>query len=495
MASISQELEAPANSMPSPRPRHAAAGHRPARNTVREIANGGVQCMRNLGVDLIKQHGLDGTFQIIDVGRLARLAQAFREAMPRVQPYYSVKCNPHNGIMGALADAGCGFDAASASEVHAALAAGVPARSIILANTCKCPADIRTAASVGVTKMTFDCEDELDKIAELFPSAELVLRIRADDLSAQIQFGDKFGADAATEAPALLAAALCRGLTVIGVSFHVGSGSETPDAYRAAIHAARFVFDEAAAVGACLRLLDIGGGFYGRFLPDGSVDLAAVAAVVNDALHECFPVQQYGDLEVIAEPGRYFAETCMTLFAMVHTVRTRPNGHRMYHITDGLHGSFALMQSGRRTVRAHLLRSPTLPQPPAHDAPVLFRSTVYGPTLDSMDRIFENLPMPLLRRGDWLQFADQGAYGMCFATKFNGFAAAEAPTFYARSHEPVAKGGEAGMKVLSQGVEDAGHLWPWHEQELSFTCTPADLGIHCAESAPHTQAVGRKGAG
>eukprot|EP00892_Ulva_mutabilis_P003456 jgi/Ulvmu1/1482/UM011_0212.1 len=326
--------------------------------------------------------------------------------------------------------------------------------------------------------MTFDCEDELDKIAEVFPHAELVLRIRADDPTALVQLGDKFGADAATEAPALLAAALCRGLTVIGVSFHVGSGSETPDAYRGAIHAARYVLDEATALGVCLRLLDIGGGFYGRFLPDGRVDLAAVVAVVNDAMQECFPAQQYGELEVIAEPGRYFAETCMTMFAMVHTVKTRPDGHRMYYITDGLHGSFAEVPSGRRTVRAHLLRSPTLQQLPAHEASALIRSTVYGPTCDGWDRILENVPMPLLRRGDWLQFADHGAYSMSLATVFNGFAATEAPTFYARSLKPMADGGEAVMKVLSQGVEDGSHLWPWQEQELTLTATPADLGIH-----------------
>lgn len=43
------------------------------------------------------------------------------------------------------------------------------------------------AAEVGINLMTFDNESELHKIKELFPTAELVLRIVADDPTAVIQ--------------------------------------------------------------------------------------------------------------------------------------------------------------------------------------------------------------------------------------------------------------------------------------------------------------------
>ena len=78
--------------------------------------------------------------------------------------------------------------------------------------------------------MTFDCVDELEKVAAECPHAELVLRIRADDPSAVVQFGHKYGADPQTEAPMLLAAAKQLGMNVVGVSFHVGSGSQSCDA-------------------------------------------------------------------------------------------------------------------------------------------------------------------------------------------------------------------------------------------------------------------------
>ena len=183
--------------------------------------------------------------------------------------------------------------------------------------------------------MTFDCEDELDKVAEMCPHASLVVRIRADDPTALVQLGGKFGADAVAQAPTLLAAAKLRNLDVVGVSFHVGSGSQAPEFYRAAIRAAQQVFVAGAALSYHFGLLDIGGGFHGHFTAGGAVDPAHVASEMNGALADSFPRRQFGHVEVIAEPGRFFAETCMTMFVMVHTVKTQPDGGRMYYITDG----------------------------------------------------------------------------------------------------------------------------------------------------------------
>lgn len=184
--------------------------------------------------------------------------------------------------------------------------------------------------------MTFDCEDELEKIAEACPSARLVLRIRADDPTADVPLGDKFGADAAAEAPRLLAAAQRRGQHVAGAAFHVGSGSHAAAAYERGIRLARHVFDSAAALGMRLSVLDIGGGFWGRFGADGLVEMGDVADTVNAALDRWFPLTEWGDLEVLAEPGRYFGETCATLFTLIHTVKNSPGGGRQYYITDGV---------------------------------------------------------------------------------------------------------------------------------------------------------------
>lgn len=94
-------------------------------------------------------------------------------------------------------------------------------------------------------------------------TCRLVLRIRCDAEDAMVCLGVKYGCDAVRDAPALLSTARHLGLQVVGVSFHVGSGCRDPLAFRAAVRAARGVFDLAASLGTRMTLLDIGGGYPG----------------------------------------------------------------------------------------------------------------------------------------------------------------------------------------------------------------------------------------
>eukprot|EP00879_Flechtneria_rotunda_P004037 GHRR01004279.1.p1 GENE.GHRR01004279.1~~GHRR01004279.1.p1 ORF type:complete len:223 (+),score=52.83 GHRR01004279.1:1558-2226(+) len=160
--------------------------------------------------------------------------------MPRVVPYYAIKCNPEPGMVRLLAAMGAGFDCASLGEVKQVLDLGVPASRIIFAHPCKRPCDIRFAREHGVGLTTFDTESELVKISSYFPGFKCVLRIRADDPEARVPLGLKYGANP-EEAPKLLATAQKLGLAVVGVSFHVGSACKNLAAYSSAIEKAREV--------------------------------------------------------------------------------------------------------------------------------------------------------------------------------------------------------------------------------------------------------------
>jgi ornithine decarboxylase len=93
---------------------------------------------------------LDWIRQVFHHGQRRTKLQAFTKAMPRVTPFYAVKCNPDGMIMRALAALGCGFDCASAREMADTLAMGVPPEHIIFAHPCKRPADLDYAVSAGV---------------------------------------------------------------------------------------------------------------------------------------------------------------------------------------------------------------------------------------------------------------------------------------------------------------------------------------------------------
>jgi ornithine decarboxylase len=127
----------------------------------------------------------------------------------------------------------------------------------------------------------------------------------------------------------------------------------------------------------------------------------------------------------------------MHLVCHVHSVRNREDADGMpycdYLISDGLYGSFNCVVYDGAKPRAWLVPSPSLPP---LDSP-LIRSTVFGPTCDSMDCVFKDVMLPQLRCGDWLLFPNFGAYTLAGATNFNGIMAAEPEIIYVNSNSSV----------------------------------------------------------
>lgn len=83
---------------------------------------------------------------MVDLGMLARLHACFTAALPRVTPFYAVKCMPEPGLLRMLAALGAGFDCASAQELAAVLGMGVPPARVIYAHPVKPPAQARSIA-------------------------------------------------------------------------------------------------------------------------------------------------------------------------------------------------------------------------------------------------------------------------------------------------------------------------------------------------------------
>eukprot|EP00877_Chromochloris_zofingiensis_P000162 jgi/Chrzof1/10146/Cz04g30180.t1 len=376
-----------------------------------------------------------GLVRQLDLSPL-QLGMAWRAAMPSVMPFYAVKCYPEPAILRLLAALGTGFDCASKGEVEMMLKLGVHPSRIIFAHPCKRPCDIRYAREHGVEFTTFDTESELTKIANYNPGFKCVLRIRADDPEARVPLGLKYGANP-DEAGKLLATAKRLGLNVVGVSFHVGSACKNLATFSTAIEKAREIFELGTTVGFPMDLLDIGGGFTGRFDEMGNVMFGDIATTINSALAANFP--QDSGVRVIAEPGRYFAETSATLMTPVYGQRDRPDANggvkKDYWITDGLYGSFNCILYDGQNPEYHLLRSPLLPPP---TDTTTFTSTLWGPTCDSADCVYKDVQLPQLRNSDWLMFPNAGAYTVAGACDFNGIEFTTPNKFYVFSERAAA---------------------------------------------------------
>ncbi|KAJ2655716.1 Ornithine decarboxylase [Coemansia sp. RSA 1200] len=373
------------------------------------------------------QADAEDAFFVADLGEVYRQFAQWTQLLPRVQPFYAVKCNPDAQVVRLLARLGAGFDCASRMELQQALEAGVGADNIVYAHPCKPASHLRFARDAGVVMMTFDNADELVKMRQLHPGAKAILRILTDDSSSLCQLGLKFGAAPDTTA-ALLATARRLGVDVVGVSFHVGSGCKSEAAFSDAVQRARRVFDQASDLGLCLTILDVGGGFPGRGDQSG-LSFGAVAAVLGDAIDRYFPRSSHADVRIIAEPGRYFVASAFSLAVNVvarrQVVRSDADADVdssaapafMYYVNDGVYGSFNCIMFDHQRPLPRVLTTRA-----DADADTLYESSLWGPTCDSIDCIMPSGLLPELRVGDWLAFDRMGAYTICAASRFNGFA-------------------------------------------------------------------------
>lgn len=355
---------------------------------------------------------------VIDHDVLRRNLAQFQKYLPRVQPYYAVKANSHPLIVKTLYEAGASFDVASLAEfmtVHE-LIRKLPAAErqdfiwdkIIYANPIKDPV---TLAELDQYKplMTYDNLDEIAKVKRYAPQAGMVLRIRVPNTGSMVELSSKFGAGPG-EAVDLIAASEKAGLTVEGLSFHVGSQCTNFENYVQALNLAAHIFNEARSRGfAKMNLIDIGGGFPAPY--DNDVEpFRVLARRINAELKRLFAK----DVEILAEPGRFLVATACTAVAQV-LGRAEREGKLCYYINDGVYHTFSgiIFDHCKYQIKA-------FKQGPKQIC------AVFGPTCDALDTISlsESLPSNL-KLGDLVYSPNIGAYSHASSTHFNGFAPAK----------------------------------------------------------------------
>jgi len=367
--------------------------------------------MKDNLISLARQHGTP--LLIIDHDKIRENYRNFKKHLPRVQCYYAVKANSNQEIIKTLFDEGSSFDVASYNEfmqVYEYLHSMEDKDKdfyiwdrIIFSNTIK---DRETLSKINKYKplMTYDNRDELSKIKEHCNQAGLVLRLKVPDTGSQVEMGSKFGAEI-SDGFNLIEEAYNLGLTVEGLSFHVGSQCTNFDNYIAAMEMASEILNSARSHGYNLNLIDLGGGFpapYDEQVPQ----FDKLAEIIGSECDRLFPE----DVEIIAEPGRFMVATSAILVSEI-IGKARRDGKIFYHINDGVYHTF----SG--VVYDHWI-----PNFSAFKDGDIEVCAVVGPTCDSFDKISlaEQLPNNL-EIGDLLFTENIGAYSIASSTKFNGF--------------------------------------------------------------------------
>ncbi|RAQ60817.1 hypothetical protein AFCA_002622 [Aspergillus flavus] len=357
------------------------------------------------------QHDLP--FLVADTRRIFQQHERWLQCLPNIAPFYAVKCNSNIRLLRYLARLGVGFDCASWGEMKLVLNLGVDPSRIIFAHPCKAVSALQMASRSGVPRTTFDNVDELEKIKDNAPNLRLLLRIFADDDTALVSLGNKFGAPLDTT-KALLLKAKDLGLVVDGVSFHVGSGASNADTFVTAVQNAKHVFQQGKQLGFDMHVLDVGGGFQ-----DSNFEPMALS--LQRAIEKEFPPST----QVMAEPGRYYARSFYTAACKVVARRKQIGQDKlsesdMLYLNDGIYGCFMNAVAENEIYRPILFKQETTSSTEREAGE--HRYSVWGPTCDGLDCIAKEATMGCeVKVGDWVKFENMGAYTTATSTQFNGF--------------------------------------------------------------------------
>jgi ornithine decarboxylase len=344
----------------------------------------------------------EGPFLILESRLLQAKVQTFRTAMPRVHPHFAVKSNPNPRVLEVLRAAGAGFEIASPNELDTLLQLNVPASEIFYSNPIKSRENLTYALERGVEWFVLDAVEELHKIFELAPDANLFLRLFTSNEGSAYPLSGKFGAHE-QEAAQIISEAARLGADLAGTSFHVGCQCSNVENWRTGLRASRDAFEHMKSVGLAPRLLNLGGGYpidMGHPVPS----IWEIGTAINEELDDFPP-----EVRVIAEPGRYLVGDAGWFVCRVVGTSTR-KGQRWVYLDAGTHGGLTeLTDDFALTVRTD------------RTGPMI-SWTVAGPTCDGSDVCVRDQLLPVdLQEGDFVYVEKAGAYTNALASTFNGF--------------------------------------------------------------------------
>lgn len=371
-----------------------------------------------------------------------------------MKPYYAVKCNPEPILIRWLADAGYGFDCASAREIDIVLDSVSKGYSggkfptgyfqdanqppdIIFANPCKKREDIQYAKEVGIKTTVVDSVEEVYKLEKCGWNGDSLIRIMVEDSGSKMPFSSKFGIPL-TQVEEVYSAAERVGQKISGISFHVGSGCEDPRQYYKAIMDAHSVAKTTSSkISSIPYTIDIGGGFSTGF-EEAALQIKKTRGNIPSKIR------------MIAEPGRFFASTCQDLFVKVIGKKATHDrkGYR-YTLDESLYGQFSCIPFDQATPK--WIRVSHEGEQKRANCPAV----LYGRTCDSVDMIAKSESTEELMEGDWLWFPNMGAYTTVTSTEFNGF---PRPPLITLDKEPLPDLNEFPTSAWPSGITYARHV-------------------------------------
>ncbi|MEU6925649.1 MULTISPECIES: decarboxylase [unclassified Streptomyces] len=366
--------------------------------------------------ELVSAYG--SPLYVYDLARVRAAAQDLREALPQPsRVYYSLKANPHPGLVAELRRGGVHAEVTSRGELAAALEAGHPAGELLYSGPGKVPVELDEAIRAGVRAFSTESFGDLERIGAAAAAhgavADCVLRINAagapGTAGLRMTGGpSQFGFDLdwlAKDAHRLLVP----GTRVVGLHFFPLTNAADEDGLIAELaQSVRTAAQLRDQLGIQLRLLDLGGGFACPYATAGERPVyRRLREALAEVLDESLPGWRDGEPVVAFESGRYLVGDSGRLLCTVTDVK--PSRGSTYAVLDaGINHLGGLSGLGRLLPLRAQPTGPARPEEPEPAAPV----TLAGPLCTPADILARAVELPGVRSGDLLAVPNAGAYGL-----------------------------------------------------------------------------------
>ena len=318
-----------------------------------------------------------------------------------------------------------GIDVVSSGEIATAVKAGFPLERAFFHSNNKTDEDVSFAMEKGVGYFVVDNAEELYAIDEEAKrrsiTQKILLRITPGidphtyDEVATGKVDSKFGSAIETgQAESITALALSfENISLCGFHCHVGSLVFDSSVYVKTVDTMLgFISDMKKKLGFSASVLDLGGGFGVRYIPEHPViDIRKEIESVAKRLVEKSAELGIGMPDIYFEPGRSIvADAGMTLYT-VGTVKRIP-GYKNYVSVDG-----GMTDSPRYILYG--ARYTVLPADNMYSERDMECSLV-GRCCESGDIIAEGITLPSdIKRGDTVAVLTTGAYHYSMASNYN----------------------------------------------------------------------------